>query len=80
MNKRIIEILDNVRYWDTCPDDYKKDIESYLLLLEPGDNKIITNGVYDALLISEPILTADIIWLHNDAIDHDVDISNFKIK
>ena len=30
MNKRILEILDNVRYWDTCPDDYKKDIEDFL--------------------------------------------------
>ena len=30
MNKRILEILDNVRYWDTCPEDYKKDIEDFL--------------------------------------------------
>lgn len=30
MTKRILEILDNVRYWDTCPDDYKKDIEDFL--------------------------------------------------
>lgn len=30
MTKRILEILDNVRYWDTCPDDYKKEIETFL--------------------------------------------------
>jgi hypothetical protein len=30
MTKRILEILDNVRYWDTCPDEYKKDIETFL--------------------------------------------------
>ena len=30
MDKRILQILDNVRYWDTCPDDYKKDIETFL--------------------------------------------------
>ncbi|MCK9447197.1 hypothetical protein M0Q50_10125, partial [bacterium] len=80
MNKRIIEILDNLRQLENCPDDYKKDIESYLSLLNSSNDDIITNGVFDALLISEPRLTADIIWLHNDAIDHDVDISNFKIK
>lgn len=27
---RIIQILDNVRYWETCPEDYKKDIETFL--------------------------------------------------
>ena len=30
MTDRILKILDNVRYWDTCPDDYKKDIEAFL--------------------------------------------------
>lgn len=30
MTDRILQILDNVRYWDTCPDDYKKDIETFL--------------------------------------------------
>ena len=30
MTDRILKILDNVRYWDTCPDDYKKDIETFL--------------------------------------------------
>ena len=30
MKKRILEILDNVRYWDTCPNDYKKDINDFL--------------------------------------------------
>ena len=26
----IINILDNVRYWETCPDEYKNSIESFL--------------------------------------------------
>jgi hypothetical protein len=30
MTEIILKILDNVRYWDTCPDDYKKDIEDFL--------------------------------------------------
>ncbi len=30
MTERILKILDNVRYWDTCPEDYKKDIETFL--------------------------------------------------
>ena len=30
MTDRILQILDNVRYWDTCPNDYKKDIEAFL--------------------------------------------------
>lgn len=30
MNEKIISILDNVRYWDTCPDEYKKEIEQFL--------------------------------------------------
>ena len=30
MTKRILEILDNVRYWETCPIAYKQDIETFL--------------------------------------------------
>ena len=30
MEKEILEILDNVRYWETCPDNYKETIERYL--------------------------------------------------
>jgi hypothetical protein len=30
MTERILKILENVRYWDTCPEDYKKDIETFL--------------------------------------------------
>ena len=30
MTDRILKILDNVRYWETCPEDYKKDIETFL--------------------------------------------------
>ena len=26
----IIEILENIMYWDTCPDDYKEKIKKYL--------------------------------------------------
>ena len=29
-SEEIINILDNVRYWETCPDDYKVVIESFL--------------------------------------------------
>lgn len=29
-SEEIINILDNVRYWETCPDDYKVIIESFL--------------------------------------------------
>jgi len=30
MTDRILKILDNVRYWETCPEDYKNDIETFL--------------------------------------------------
>ena len=30
MLERILEILYNVRYWETCPEDYKRDIEAFL--------------------------------------------------
>ena len=30
MENRILEILHNLRYWENCPDDYKKDIETFL--------------------------------------------------
>lgn len=30
MTQRILEILDNVRYWETCPNNYKQDIETFL--------------------------------------------------
>jgi len=30
MTNRILEILDNITYWENCPDDYKKDIETFL--------------------------------------------------
>lgn len=30
MTDRILQILDNVRYWDTCPEAYKKEIETFL--------------------------------------------------
>ena len=28
LNKEIIDILDNVIYWETCPEDYKVRIEA----------------------------------------------------
>jgi hypothetical protein len=28
LKKEIIDILDNVSYWETCPEDYKARIES----------------------------------------------------
>lgn len=30
MTKEIIEILENLLYWETCPDDYKETIKKYL--------------------------------------------------
>jgi hypothetical protein len=29
-NKEIVDILDNVRYWETCPDEYKVFIEKFI--------------------------------------------------
>lgn len=29
-NKEIVNILDNVRYWETCPDNYKVIIEKFI--------------------------------------------------
>ena len=30
MEDKILQILDNVRYWDSCPDDYKETIGQFL--------------------------------------------------
>lgn len=30
ITERILTILDNVRYWENCPEDYKKDINAFL--------------------------------------------------
>jgi len=38
-NKEIVDILDNVRYWETCPDNYKVIIEKSLL------NNLKTNKI-----------------------------------
>ena len=35
-NKEIVDILDNVRYWETCPDNYKVIIERFI---EQNKNK-----------------------------------------
>jgi hypothetical protein len=32
-SEEIIDILDNVRYWETCPDEYKVIIKKYTKLL-----------------------------------------------
>jgi hypothetical protein len=29
-NKEIVDILDNVRYWETCPDEYKVFTEKFI--------------------------------------------------
>jgi hypothetical protein len=50
MTKRILEILDNVRYWDTCPDEYKKDIETFL----EAQNKALR--IHDVVGRSEQLL------------------------
>ena len=30
LNKEIIDILDNVMYWETCPENYKTRIEAII--------------------------------------------------
>ena len=30
MNKKMLEILEDVRWWDTCPEDWKKEIFDFL--------------------------------------------------
>jgi len=30
MNHNIIKILEEIVYWDTCPDEYKQEIKRYL--------------------------------------------------
>lgn len=47
-------------------------------LFKVGD--IVTDGVYDAKLESSPTIKADFVWLHNDAIEYNKDISSFRIK
>ena len=39
MDKEIREILDNVTYWETCPDDYKEKIKNYLSSENENNNK-----------------------------------------
>ena len=41
LNKEIIDILDNVMYWETCPEDYKVRVEAIikqLILIDVSDN------------------------------------------
>ena len=41
LNKEIIDILDNVVYWETCPENYKTRIEAIikqLTLIDVSDN------------------------------------------
>ena len=41
LNKEIIDILDNVMYWETCPEDYKVRVEAIikqLILINVSDN------------------------------------------
>ncbi len=30
MTERLRNILENIVHWDTCPDDYREDIQAYL--------------------------------------------------
>ena len=34
LNKEIIDILDNVMYWETCPENYKARIEAIIKQLK----------------------------------------------
>jgi hypothetical protein len=51
-------------------------ISSFLFTV--GD--ILTDGVYEAKLESTPTINADFVWLHNDAIEYNKDISGFVLK
>ena len=37
LNKEIIDILDNVMYWETCPENYKARIEAIIKQLTLTD-------------------------------------------
>ena len=45
----MLEILDNVRFWDTCPDDYKKDIKVFL------DKEVKALCIHDVVGRSEQV-------------------------
>lgn len=46
--------------------------------LKQGD--LITDGTFEAILESTPVLKADITWTHNDVQDTNVDINRFHLK
>jgi len=61
MTERILKILDNVRYWDTCPDDYKKDIEDFL----QAHSQALR--IHDVVGRSEQCLHLNKLWTINQA-------------
>jgi hypothetical protein len=46
LKKEIIDILDNVSYWETCPEDYKTRIEAI-------KQQLIIDGVSNSLAADE---------------------------
>ena len=47
-------------------------------LFKIGD--IVTDGVFEAEIESMPTINADFRWTHNDAVEHNKDISRFILK
>jgi len=41
------DVIDNVRYWDTCPDDYKQRLGLLTKQLDDHINQVKNNGVLD---------------------------------
>ena len=58
MTDRILKILDNVRYWETCPEDYKKDIETFL---EAQSQAL---HIHDVVGRSEQLMQSNSVCLH----------------
>ena len=56
MKDKIKEILENIIHWDTCPDDYKEDIQEYLEQLQPKEptTEQLLNQVNENLDIDQP--------------------------
>jgi hypothetical protein len=76
MTDRILKILDNVRYWETCPEDYKKDIETFL---EAQSQALrIHDVVGQSELLNAFLDYSDkIYWAENDVTDRREVIEQF---
>ena len=71
--ENIINIIKNY-----SPETAADEILSLINHLNEGD--LVTDGYFTAKIETKPRLTADIIWLHNNTYDENVDVTNFKLK